>query len=195
MMKTFVVVLLCIAAGVNAFLPAPGMAGSSAVRATSSQLKMGGVPFAPTKEEWIPVLKKSEIAAGELVPVEQDGLQLLVIADFDGSIYCTANICPHLGTPMDQGSLGDGTIVCPLHKSAFSLETGELAGDWCPFPPLLGPLVLGKLEPAKNLATFAVRAKGDSIEVLVNRNLKQQFESKYWAGILDAQGKATGDYY
>eukprot|EP00640_Fibrocapsa_japonica_P005014 CAMPEP_0113952276 /NCGR_PEP_ID=MMETSP1339-20121228/90309_1 /TAXON_ID=94617 /ORGANISM="Fibrocapsa japonica" /LENGTH=208 /DNA_ID=CAMNT_0000960851 /DNA_START=212 /DNA_END=839 /DNA_ORIENTATION=- /assembly_acc=CAM_ASM_000762 len=208
------------------------MAGSSAVRATSSQLKMGGVPFAPTKEEWIPVLKKSEIAAGELVPVEQDGLQLLVIADFDGSIYCTANICPHLGTPMDQdlpveqdglqllviadfdgsiyctanicphlgtpmdqGSLGDGTIVCPLHKSAFSLETGELAGDWCPFPPLLGPLVLGKLEPAKNLATFAVRAKGDSIEVLVNRNLKQQFESKYWAGILDAQGKATGDYY
>jgi nitrite reductase/ring-hydroxylating ferredoxin subunit len=55
-----------------------------------------------------------------------------------------------------QGSLGDGTIICPLHKSAFSLETGELAGDWCPFPPVLGPLVLGKLQPPRDLAIFQV---------------------------------------
>jgi hypothetical protein len=31
--------------------------------------------------------------------------------------------------------------------------------------------------------------------VFIDRNLKAQFESKYWAGLLDAQGKATGDYY
>ncbi len=59
-----------------------------------------------------------------------------------------ANVCPHLGTPLDQGSLGDGTIVCPLHKSAFSLETGELTGDWCPFPPVLGKLLSRHAAPA-----------------------------------------------
>lgn len=32
-------------------------------------------------------------------------------------------------------------------------------------------------------------------QVLINRNLKQEFESKYWTGLLDAQGKASGDYY
>jgi nitrite reductase/ring-hydroxylating ferredoxin subunit len=165
----------------------------AAVRTTSTVTMMAKTPV---KEEWVAVLKTSEIAPGELVPVETDGLQLLIAADLDGSIYAAANICPHLGTPLDQGSINaQGALVCPLHKSAFSLETGELVGDWCPFPPVLGPLVLGKLEPPKNLAVFPVRAKGANIEVLVNRNLKADFETKYWAGLLDAKGKATGDYY
>jgi hypothetical protein len=37
-----------------------------------------------------------------------------------------------------------------------------------------------------------VRSRGSDIEALLNRNLKADFESKYWAGLLDAQGKATG---
>ncbi|CAM9430795.1 unnamed protein product [Choristocarpus tenellus] len=159
-----------------------------------SQLNMA--TKAAKKEEWVSVLKTSEIAPGELVGVETDGLQLLIAADQKGAIYATANICPHLGTPLDQGSINAaGAIVCPLHKSAFSLETGELVGDWCPFPPLLGPLVLGKLEPPKNLAVFNVRASGGNIQVLINRNMKNEFETRYWSGLLDAQGKATGDYY
>jgi hypothetical protein len=55
--------------------------------------------------------------------------------------------------------------------------------------------VLGKLQPPRDLAVFQVRSRGSEIEALVNRNLKAEFESKYWAGLLDAQGKATGDYY
>ncbi|KAG5179067.1 ferredoxin component [Tribonema minus] len=180
------------ASGAEAFV-APAGGRLAGVRSSSSMRMMAKVP---AKEEWVSVLQTSEIAPGELVPVETDGLQLLIAADLDGSIYATANICPHLGTPLDQGSINaQGALVCPLHKSAFSLETGELVGDWCPFPPILGPLVLGKLEPPKNLAVFPVRAKGSNIEVLVNRNLKADFETKYWSGILDAQGKATGDYY
>ena len=123
--------------------------------------------------------------------------------------------------------LGEGsTIVCPLHKSAFSLATGNLltsiilsthilflscflsnsetvnllfigdvVGDWCPFPPILGPLILGNLAPPEKVSTFPVRSKGQNIEVFIDRNLKERFESKYWSGLLDAQGKATGDYY
>ena len=37
-------------------------------------------------------------------------------------------------------------------------------GEWCPFPPLLGPLI-GKLYEARDLAVFPVRAKGNMIEV------------------------------
>lgn len=142
------------------------------------------------------VLRTSEIAPGELVGLTQDGQEILIAADLKGAIYATANVCPHLGTPLDQGTINAaGAIVCPLHKSAFSLEDGKLVGDWCPFPPVLGPLVLGRLEPPRDLAVFPVRASRGDIQVFINRNLKAEFESKYWTGLLDAQGKASGDYY
>jgi hypothetical protein len=77
----------------------------------------------------------------------------------------------------------------------ITLDPGDVVGDWCPFPPILGPLILGNLAPPEKVSTFPVRAKGQTIEVFIDRNLKERFESKYWAGILDAQGKATGEYY
>eukprot|EP00595_Chromulina_sp_UTEXLB2642_P000630 CAMPEP_0196765232 /NCGR_PEP_ID=MMETSP1095-20130614/7851_1 /TAXON_ID=96789 ORGANISM="Chromulina nebulosa, Strain UTEXLB2642" /NCGR_SAMPLE_ID=MMETSP1095 /ASSEMBLY_ACC=CAM_ASM_000446 /LENGTH=169 /DNA_ID=CAMNT_0042122939 /DNA_START=145 /DNA_END=654 /DNA_ORIENTATION=+ len=159
----------------------------------NSQLQMKVIS---KKEEWVPVLKSSDIAAGDLVPVEVDGVAILIVADLDGKIFAIGNSCPHLGTPLENGRLGEGsTIVCPLHKSAFSLESGDVVGDWCPFPPILGPLVLGKLAPPEKVVTFPVRAKGQTVEVFVDRSLKERFESKYWSGLLDAQGKATGEYY
>jgi len=194
--------LVAFAASAQAFV-APSF-GAAAIRARTNRLMMsgGGVEdwvlkpkSVAAKEEWVPLLKATDIAPGDLIPVETDGLQLLLVADFDGSIYAVANVCPHLGTPLDQGYLSNGALVCPLHKSAFSLESGELVGDWCPFPPVLGPLVLGKLQPPRNLAVFPVRSRGSDIEALVNRNLKADFETKYWSGLLDATGKATGDYY
>jgi nitrite reductase/ring-hydroxylating ferredoxin subunit len=200
-MKFFSLATLSLLSTTSAFLT-PSLPSTNTIARTSGVMSMAGgsgivmkqKDFAP-KMEWVPVIKATEIAPGDIIPVETDGLQLLMIADESGSIYSVANVCPHLGTPLDQGSLGTGTIVCPLHNSAFSLETGELVGDWCPFPPVLGPLVLGKLQPPRDLAVFEVRSKGQNIEVLINKNLKADFEGKYWAGLLDAQGKATGDYY
>jgi len=180
--------LLCVIVTVSAFAP-------SATKAFS-RTQLSVAKTVPKKEEWVAVLKSNDIAAGDLVPVEVDGLAILVAADLDGKIFAIANSCPHLGTPLENGRLGEGsTIVCPLHKSAFSLATGEVVGDWCPFPPILGPLILGNLAPPEKVSTFPVRSKGQNIEVFIDRNLKERFESKYWAGILDAKGKATGDYY
>lgn len=40
-----------------------------------------------------------------------------------------------------------------------------------------------------------VRSKGGILEAYLNVNARQEYESAYWTGILDAQGKADGGYY
>ncbi|CEM05161.1 unnamed protein product [Vitrella brassicaformis CCMP3155] len=222
-MKTAIAALTLLAGGVSGFvLPSPAgqqclsqrstvatdRHGQLGVSPTFYQLRHGDAPqrsyrsrlnavfgaATATAQEWKAVLNDDEIAAGDLVPVQVNGLNLLLVADADGSIYCVANVCPHIGTPLEQGEVKDGKVVCPLHRTAFSLESGEVVGDWCPFPPLVGPLT-GKLRPPQNLATFPVRQRGRTIEVLVDSSAKANFEKNYWKGLLDAQGKADGSYY
>eukprot|EP00172_Hildenbrandia_rubra_P000096 Plantae.Rhodophyta-Hildenbrandia_rubra.ctg10437.p1 GENE.Plantae.Rhodophyta-Hildenbrandia_rubra.ctg10437~~Plantae.Rhodophyta-Hildenbrandia_rubra.ctg10437.p1 ORF type:complete len:218 (+),score=45.34 Plantae.Rhodophyta-Hildenbrandia_rubra.ctg10437:56-655(+) len=145
-------------------------------------------------DAWVQLLPTSDISPGELKGVFTAGQSLLVSCDYDGQVYASANICPHLGTPLVDGSVGDGVLTCAQHKSSWDLSTGELAGDWCPFPPLLGPL-LGKLQGPKNLQVYPVRENAGYIEALINVDARKDFEKDYWFGLLDATGKSTGGYY
>jgi nitrite reductase/ring-hydroxylating ferredoxin subunit len=165
------------------------------------------------EEEWIVVAPKTRISPGELVPITVAGIDLLLVASKDGSaLHCIANSCPHLGTPLEIGTLerrpiqslsdGDGTsfgsqgtgegqgggvpffqendisrmlkedgceecIVCPLHRTAFALESGEVRGEWCPYPPVIGKLT-GAIKKEANLPVFDVRTRGKNIEVRLN---------------------------
>lgn len=58
-------------------------------------------------------------------------------------------------------------IVCPLHKTAFALKSGEVRGEWCPYPPVIGKLT-GAIKTQANLPVFDVRTKGKNIEVRLN---------------------------
>jgi nitrite reductase/ring-hydroxylating ferredoxin subunit len=147
--------------------------------------------------QWLKTgLKKSDIAPTELVAITLAGVDVLVGKDESGSLFCIGNLCPHFGTPMSEGAdvIGD-VIVCPLHGSSFSTKTGELI-DWCPSPPIIGPLT-GFIVDKKNILIIEAREaflSGD-IEVLVDTNAKRAYEADYWKGLLDAQGKNDGTYY
>ena len=180
-----------------------------------------------SKNEWVTVVKRKNLSPGDVIPVEVDGLALLVAADLAGEfsivssfllflmrtwthylgmdllvstdagkIYAVDDKCPPIGTPLDYGLILEGAIIVdPLNKTKFNLATGEHVGPWCPSPPFFGPLILGKLSPPERLGTFPIRAKGGDIQVFLDRQTKEKYEAKYWSGLLDAQGKATGDYY
>lgn len=172
------------------------------------------------KEEWITVCPKTRISPNQIVPVVAAGLDLLLVASKDGKrVYCIANSCPHLGTPLDLGTLerrekvvtppslvdnkikenktkqknnnstsidnnnmffntqntanSDGCedcIVCPLHRTAFALQNGEVRGEWCPYPPVVGKL-MGTVKTKSNLATFEIRVRGKNIEVRISSDL------------------------
>jgi len=147
--------------------------------------------------QWIKTgLKASDLQATELKAKNLAGVDVLVGKDGSGKLFCVGNLCPHIGTPMSEGAdvIGD-VIVCPLHGSSFKVTTGELL-DWCPSPPIIGPLT-GLPVEKKNLAVFDVRSSffGGDIEVLVDTNAKKAWEADYWKGVLDAQGKDDGTYY
>jgi nitrite reductase/ring-hydroxylating ferredoxin subunit len=166
---------------------------------------------ADDSEEWLPVFPKTRISPGEMVPATIADIDVLVIASSDGrKLYCIANSCPHLGTPLETGLLErrpiesnpsiksttntdstdtdddkpylisemevmsllqqDGCedcIVCPLHHTAFALSSGQVRGEWCPYPPVIGK-IMGTVNPKNPAAVFDIRYKGKNVEVRLN---------------------------
>ena len=139
------------------------------------------------EEEWVVVFPTSRLDPGEIVPVNVGGIDLLVVASVDGNqLYCIENSCSHLGTPLETGVMefrrpngvvtddpkqGSQCIVCPLHRTAFELETGRVRGEWCPYPPMLGKLV-GNIKNKTPIAVFDIRRRGKNIEVRINSSLE-----------------------
>lgn len=140
--------------------------------------------------EWIVVCPKTRISPGIIVPVVVGGLDLLIVVSKDGKrLACISNSCPHLGTPLETGIIerrpvagaaaqkpdvaDDGCedcIVCPTHNTAFALASGEVRGEWCPYPPVIGSM-MGAVKTQQNLPTFEIRARGKNIEVRLASSL------------------------
>lgn len=144
-------------------------------------------------------MKTSDLAPRQLIAKTLSGSDVLIGKTEAGKLFCVGNSCPHLGTPMSEGAdvIGD-VIICPLHGSSFKTSNGELI-DWCPSPPIIGPLT-GLVTEKTNLAVLQVRDGsgffgGGEIEVQVDTNAKKAYEADYWKGLLDAQGKVDGTYY
>lgn len=146
-----------------------------------SGLVSNGDWFGEKDEEWVVAFPKSRIDPGEVKPIRVAGVDLLVVASRDGKkIYCIANSCSHLGTPLETGMMerrptkdglsSEDCIVCPLHKTAFALETGQVNGEWCPYPPVLGNM-LGAIKAKSSVAVFDIRIRGKNIEIKLNSRL------------------------
>ena len=112
---------------------------------------------------WTKVLGENALATGgrEVVKVED---RKILILNHQGKLYAVDNACPHLKLPLKKGKVTqDCALVCPWHKSAFDLGTGDVK-DWTPFPPVVGKL-MGKITPEKALPTFPTKVEDGSIWV------------------------------
>lgn len=114
---------------------------------------------------WTKVLTTEELPSGDRKVVKVGEQKILIINDND-KLYAVNNACPHLKLPLKKGKLtADGAIVCPFHRSAFDLCTGEVK-NWTPWPPVVGN-VLGKISSEQKLSVFATRIEDGSIWVEV----------------------------
>lgn len=145
-----------------------------------------------TRKQFVPAVTQDQLKPGSAVSAICSGLDICIAADTDGSVYALGNKSPVLGTPMALGPVKAGKIKDPLTGTSFSLKTGEVVGDWCPNFPF--SILFSLIEPA-GLPVFKAKTSGNAVSVEVDINAKTNFESGYWKGILDAQGKADGGYY
>ena len=76
-------------------------------------------------EEFTPVLASDALAEGRKRRAKSDDLDLLLVRQH-GRVCALAHPCAHLGGPLSEGTLKDGSIVCPWHGSEFRLTDGSV---------------------------------------------------------------------
>jgi nitrite reductase/ring-hydroxylating ferredoxin subunit/uncharacterized membrane protein len=74
-------------------------------------------------EGFTPVLASSALGEGSMQRVKMNDTDLLLVRQH-GRVCALAHQCAHLGGPLSEGTLKDGTVVCPWHGSEFRLDDG-----------------------------------------------------------------------
>ena len=99
-------------------------------------------------EEFTPVLESAALPDGAMRKAAIEDASFLVVRQRQ-RVCALAHSCAHLGGPLSEGTLKDGSVVCPWHGSEFALEDGRVLNG-----PATAP------QPC-----FAVRERAGQIEL------------------------------
>jgi len=72
-------------------------------------------------DEFVPVLADAELPEGQLRRVDAHGMPILLVR-LEGRIHAISETCTHMGGPLSEGRLEDGSVICPWHGSRFALD-------------------------------------------------------------------------
>lgn len=73
-------------------------------------------------------------AKGRLI-VRGDHRPILIVYD-RGRVFALDNRCPHMGFPLERGSVEDGILTCHWHHARFDLESGCTFDLWADDVPI-----------------------------------------------------------
>jgi nitrite reductase/ring-hydroxylating ferredoxin subunit len=108
----------------------------------------------------------AELGARGCTLVSAGGHGIAVFAH-DGRFFAVDNRCPHMGFPLNRGTVRDGLLTCHWHHARFDLEGG------------------GTLDPfADDVRTFPVTVEDDSVYVTLGNGASAQTASR-WLGRLE----------
>ena len=78
---------------------------------------------------FIRAARLSELEQQGQLTVQVDGHTLALFQHQD-RIYAVDNRCPHMGFPLDRGSVCDGILTCHWHHARFDLTSGGSFDLW-----------------------------------------------------------------
>jgi nitrite reductase/ring-hydroxylating ferredoxin subunit/uncharacterized membrane protein len=102
----------------------------------------------PQPEAFTPVAEASQLAENAMMRAKTPDADALLVRQH-GRLCGLAHPCTHLGGPLSEGTLKDGSVVCPWHGSEFALGDGHVIN---------GPASI-------NQPCLEVRERGGKIEV------------------------------
>ena len=76
-------------------------------------------------ESFTAVARTADLADNSMKRVRKDEADLLLVRQH-GRVCALAHPCTHMGGPLSEGTLKDGSVVCPWHGSEFALDDGHV---------------------------------------------------------------------
>src|SRR6266516_3748862 len=81
----------------------------------------------PTEGEWVRVASLADLQAeGRLTVLAKHNV--VALFESNGQVYAVDNRCPHLGFPLDKGTVNDCILTCHWHHARFDLASGCTMG-------------------------------------------------------------------
>ncbi|MDD3213950.1 MAG: Rieske 2Fe-2S domain-containing protein [Eubacteriales bacterium] len=80
----------------------------------------------------------------------------LLLTNIDGEYFAIDDRCPHMGGSLYEGKLEGDTVICPKHKTVFSVKTGKVLKN--------GSIAFIRLNVADTRA-YTVKIEGSNILV------------------------------
>jgi nitrite reductase/ring-hydroxylating ferredoxin subunit/uncharacterized membrane protein len=80
---------------------------------------------ADVPEEFTPVIESAAVTENTMVRVHAGRADVLLVRQH-GRVCALVHACAHLGGPLSEGTLKDGSVVCPWHGSEFALDDGRV---------------------------------------------------------------------
>ena len=112
------------------------------------------------------------IRVGDVDDLKRDGCRVvtggghaIAVIHHQGRVYAVDNRCPHMGFPLDRGSVSDGILTCHWHHARFDLASG---GTFNPF--------------ADDVRSFPIAVVDG--QVWVDPRPKQRDEAAHWSARL-----------
>jgi nitrite reductase/ring-hydroxylating ferredoxin subunit len=76
-------------------------------------------------DEFTVVASSDALTEGSMICAHAGDADVLLVRQH-GRVCALAHACAHLGGPLSEGTLKDGSVVCPWHGSEFSLDDGRV---------------------------------------------------------------------
>ncbi len=119
-------------------------------------------------ESFVRVASLSAVRERNCLSVQAERHTLVLFA-YGDRVYAVDNRCPHMGFPLDRGTVRDGILVCHWHHARFDLESGGtfdlFADDVRTFPvELRGDDIYVDLSPQTDPGAYYRRRLQDGLE-------------------------------